>query len=668
MFQLNKVTLSIFVGVLFFVVGVFDLPNYGPNWDEPVHFGRGQAMLHYFLTGKKDYQDLSPDQSFRRSYYQHDYYSYSYFEKTFEENKKFAAGTGHPVLSDIFAAMFNRIFYKTLPLFGDIESYHLYSVAVASVLVGVLTYVVSSMYGMFAGFVTALSLALTPLFLGESRFNIKDVPEAVFYSLSILTFYRGIVRNNWKWIIVSSFFSGLAFGTKLNIVFGIFTLGLWLIVVWRTKVKKFDRTVFLSLVSYGIIPLVLYFGSWPILWKDPINRFLYNLYYYKTIGTGGAPIGFTILGINTYAIQWVLFSTPLIILFFALLGIYVGIRTKQNRDFFWLVLFWFLVPIIRVSFPKASIYGGVRQIMEYIPAMAILSGIGANAIYNHYKNNKRYNYYIKVVIILMFLPITFKIISLHPNESIYFNPLIGGLKGASERNIPGWGNSLGSTYRQGVRWLNKNAEAGAKLGFLYELRSNIPEIDLRSDIEFNNHVRSAIQRKGEYVIGVSHDGTQEYSYHRKYLERFLDPVYTVMVDGVPVLKIWKNDFAHSKPEYQKQEQLVSNVLVYQEHGNLVIDLGEKQKVTKLVVQYPVTDLCTLPTSGYFQSSPDRIYWNRETADFVFFPLASWFKTQPELGFLQFLFAAENARFIKLVILDKNSCLLLQPLRALVYTL
>lgn len=679
----SNLIISVCIGLLFLAFGVADLPNYGANWDEPVHFGRGQAIIHFFFTGKKDYTNLSATYD-RPSYYQHNYYTYTYFERNFDEGKYPITGAGHPPLSDILASLSNRIFYQTLAVVGDIESYHLYSVTLVALLIGVLNYFISSMYGSFAGFVAVLSLFLSPLFLGESRFNTKDVPEAVFYALTILTFYTGVVKNNWKWIFFSSFFAGLAFGTKLNIVFGIFSLSIWMFVVFVERIRRLgwrkffqeQRPLLAALVGYPILPMLLYFGTWPLLWKDPINRFLYNLNYYKTVGTAGGTFHQfdTIFGVNTYAFQWILFSTPLVILALTVIGLFAaGILVKKNKFFLLLVLLWFSIPILRVSLPGLVIYGGVRQIIEYIPAMAILAGIGANwivlwSVYylvTWFKIPKRKQtgvvLLLQGIVILSFLPITLKIISMHPNESIYFNSLIGGLKGAVERDIPGWGNSLGSTYRQGVRFLNEHAEKGAKLGFIYELQSNIASNEIRPDIEFSNQVRSAIQRKGEYIIGVTHQGTQENGYHRKYLERFLDPVYTVSVEGVEVLKIWKNDFAHSKPEYQTYEKPLDHFTVSQQEGNVIIDLQEKRRITKILIRYPFSS-CTPPQKGYFERSLDGTRWEREAADFSFFPLASWFKTQPAPGVLQFLFAAEPARFLKLVILDENSCLLRQPIQ------
>lgn len=678
--KLSRLFISFCIGVLFFVFGVADLPNYGPNWDEPVHFGRGQAIVQFFLTSKKDYKSLSLKESVRRSYYQYDDYSYTFFEQKFNNTEKFLAGTGHPVLSDVLAAVFNRVFYQTLNIVGDVEAYHLYGITLAAVLVGVLYFFVSSIYGSFSGLVSVLSLALTPLFLGESRFNIKDIPEAVFYAWTLLTFYQGIIKNNWKWIVLSSFFAGLAFGTKLNIIFAAFSAGIWVFVVYLNVIQRKGwkeffmsrKSVLLSFLSYPIVSLILYFGSWPILWKDPIVRFLYNLNYYKTIGTGGASTGFTsIFGINTYAIQWIFFSTPLVILILSSVGIFAGIRIKEKRLFFLLVLLWFLVPIIRVSLPSASIYGGVRQIMEYIPAMAILAGIGAGQIvtwlvsylvawFTIPKRKQAGVVLLQWVVILSFVPITLKIISMHPNESVYLNPLIGGLKGAKERNIPGWGNSLGSTYRQGVRWLNAHAQPNAKLATVYELRSNIALIDLRSDIDFQNRYRSVIHRDGEYIIGVTHDESYETSYSRLYVERYLDPVYQLVVDGVPLLKIWKNDLEHTKEAYKKDEQILTDFTVAKDQRRLLIDFGGVIKLTRILIEYESAN-CQFPVSGHFEYSNNKKKWQSIPGDLTVLPLIPMFNPQPTPGVLEYLFAAQDARYLRIMVGDQNSCLLRKPL-------
>ena len=55
-------------------------------------------------------------------------------------------------------------------------------------------------------------------------------------------------------------------------------------------------------------------------------------------------------------------------------SIYLFLFKKNNFTF--LVILWFSTPMLRASFPNSAIYGGVRQLMEFLPAMAILAGIG----------------------------------------------------------------------------------------------------------------------------------------------------------------------------------------------------------------------------------------------------------------------------------------------------
>ena len=50
--------IALLIGILFFIVGVWTLPHYGINWDTINHLPRGQAYLHYFLTGKRTYEGL----------------------------------------------------------------------------------------------------------------------------------------------------------------------------------------------------------------------------------------------------------------------------------------------------------------------------------------------------------------------------------------------------------------------------------------------------------------------------------------------------------------------------------------------------------------------------------------------------------------------------------
>ena len=112
----RKIITAVFF-VAFLFIGILTLPHYGINWDTINHLPRGQAFLHFFLTGKNDYSDLLPYQPYwqnpkslvidtnmpgnsisDRRFYQNN----GTTAKWFLENEK----GGHPPLSDIFSSIF----------------------------------------------------------------------------------------------------------------------------------------------------------------------------------------------------------------------------------------------------------------------------------------------------------------------------------------------------------------------------------------------------------------------------------------------------------------------------------------------------------------------------------------------------------------------------------
>jgi len=571
----RKITIGLIIILSFFLIELFTLSDYGINWDEPAHYMRGQAYLYYLLTGKENYKELLRVKShyekssfyeipkdveyedtsqFRRSIYQYDRedkvrYTYHYYAQF---------DGGHPPINGILASLSNHIFYQKLGWLDDIQSYHLFIIVTSTVLVCSIFFFVTQYFGLFSGVIASLSLILYPLFFSESHFNIKDPVETTFFTLTLFTFFKGITSNSWKWILASAAFTGLALGTKLNIIFISLILGPWLLLYKWNKIKKmkwpFTKGVSISLFLLPIISFLIFYLSWPFLWQD-FKNVLSILSYYQDIGSRlYQPTDYILFrAINTYAWKWVLFITPLSTLLLFILGIIYTINSgfKEKTKLSLLILFWFLVPLLRVSTPTAGIYGGVRQVMEYIPAMAILTGIGAiqgiRYLFKIIKLKPESLKKIKWILLIIFVPITIKIVSIHPNENVYFNPLIGGLSGARERNFADWGVTLGSPYKQGVDWLNNNTEKDANLTLVRGYTQNVPRISLRKDINFSDHYFSGKEKKGEYLMEVT-----DYNWlltiptdKRLYIES-LDPVHEVKVDGVPILTIWKNDKIHSK--------------------------------------------------------------------------------------------------------------------------
>lgn len=669
--------LSILIGFIYFVMLLTTLTGYGINWDTINHLPRGQAYLHYFLTGNRDYSDLplhfngwqkpgqwyfqDPDslgiktdlpknKALPRSMYQVEDMNLDYFlEKD---------GDGHPPLSDIMSALFNEVLFKRLGIINDIDSYRIYGILLASITVGLVFYWVCKLNGIASGVVGALVISLYPLYWAESHFNTeKDVPETAFWTIFMFSFWKGITTKNWKWILLTGITFGLALGTKLNIIFASLVIIPWFLVyLFRDKgllinIKFFlkEKKILLSLIAIPIIGFIILVVTWPYLWQDPIRGFFKMIGFYQTIGTTNV-ISYAPFGMNTFPLKWILFTTPIVTLLLATVGMitYLFSFRKDKNGTALLFIIWFLVPIIRVVMPGSNIYGGVRQIMEFIPAMALVSA------YGFYNLTKRINYKLSLILaVVIFLPVLFKIISIHPNENVYFNKLIGGLSGAKEQGLKYWGFSFGSPYRQAAKWLNINAPEGAKIAYTYDLIPNLPRIWLRQDLNLYNGHRSGYMQLGEYAMGLVYAGTAERSYYDTFLEKFIDPVYEVKIDDVAILRIWKNDKEHLKSSFK--EAYLSGTTYKKDKNNLIFDLKSVQKITKLEINYSEYK-CKPLDLGIVYISKDSNVWELVGGYLPDDWRVASSGEQPKNGKFIEPFVGQDARYIKLNLTPDDTCL------------
>lgn len=656
MLKRKNIFVVFIVPIIYFIASVITLNDYGINWDEPIHYIRGQAYFRYLTTGKKDYIGTMG----KISYFQNDSMDANYFLKT---------DSGHPPANAILATLFNEIFYKKLGIVGDLESYHLFTVFVSSLAVLAVGLFAYEVLGVLAGIIAGLIFATYPLFFAEAHFNIKDSIEAAFYTLTIWSFWKSLQKGNWKWLILSSIFCALALGTKFNILFLPLIILPYLVIRYgkrALKVKSWFTQIPLSykicLVISPVIVIGLFVYLWPFLWANPIKNFIGVFNYYKDIGTGinYQARDFLFMKFNFYAIYWIVVTTPPIVLFFTTVGaISVIFRKaiKGKTPFLWLL--WFLLPIARVTVPDTSIYGGARQIMEYIPGMALVSAFGADTLIQFLK--AKLGHY-KLLSLLITLPtLGFLILPIwryHPNENVYFNSLIGGLEGAKLRNIPSWGNSFGNAYWQAIEWLNIHAPKNARLALVQGTGGNVSGLALRKDIIFSNTFWTGIRRGGEYLLELTGEQTiNPYPYPWEYVDKMLKPVYEVKAGGVVIARLWKNDLANTYEEFNGSEVKLSNYQVKIQGKEINVIFEKEILLTQFFLHYKPDSICRTIYARVRTSINGKEWLEEKDA------LPSYEQVSvPNLpvNALSFFFAARNAKYLKIITQDENSCLLNDP--------
>ncbi|MDP3940764.1 MAG: glycosyltransferase family 39 protein [bacterium] len=606
------------IALCYFFISLLVLGDYGVNWDGPWNYKVGNSMLRYIVTGERDYKSLPPcnylqgssfiDKSelrnkcptkygLLRSVYQDDEYPLDF-------NYKIQVRGGHPRSFSLFAALSNTIFYRLLGVVDDVDSYRIPVVFVASLMILLVGVWAGLEFGVLASIVASGSLALYPFLFAENQINFKDPPEAFFLTLTIFLVYLGFRRQNKKLLIFSGVAAGLALGIKLNVVFLPFILLPWLICYFYPK--KISKAQLAWIVKYllliQVIAVVVFYLSWPYLWEHTFNRFISTIQYYLGIGTGKAyqDASFFFLGFNTYPLLYFFYTTPFPTLVLLCIGIISAIRQllKAQSKVLVLWMLMFFVPLLRLALPGLSSYGGIRQALEFVVGMSLLSGYAAFVILRYFKKRRypiRLDYIFMIIFVIAAIHMSYKIYNLHPYENLFFNSFVGGLKGAKEGQFPGWENSFGNGYYQGVRWINEHAEKNAKLSFsIVGAESNLPLSKLRPDILVGGKYWSGVSRKGEYIIETNVTFPLNSKYAVAFEHKTLIPVHTITVNDIAIGYVYKNDVPHTKKEFLGQEAKFPTKTVY-EDGAIIAYLEKTVRITRADVVF--SDSCTQRPSG-----------------------------------------------------------------------
>lgn len=686
--MVRKFLIPILLSLSFLIAGIFTLSDYGINWDAPMHMLRGQAFAHLYLTGQRSYVQLQsaslspmiigPDQYASRYYFlptelipvrqkiapvvlperplvKADY-RVSFYQSEAWNGDYFIAndGPGHLPLIDIVAALSNRFFYQTLGILADIESFQLIYILISALGVFIVSLFAREISGsQLAGLVAGLSLALFPIFFAESHINMKDPAQAVFFMGSIWAFWHWVKSGNsggWGGLGLFGGFVALALGVKWNIIFLPFILLPWLILIRFKAWGKLGKLGILG--GVGIILFLILI--WPYAWADPIQRIWGVFEYYLQTGIGKVliqPQGHIFLGFNLYPLKLLLTQTPEIILVLGVIGgIWVirglpagrqGIRDDLKTGY--LLLLWLLVPIVRLSLPGIWSYGGIRQIMEVIPAMALWAGLGAYVLTNQFKN-----LITKLIILIPFILLIINLIHLHPNQNAYFNIFL-------DKNLVDWTLTYGNVYKQGVLWLNERGQKDANLAHLDGSMFAISPLWLREDISISPYHFSGFDQKEEYIMAL-YNPLDPPVFAKRYPERFLNPVYKIEVDRVPLLFIYKNEAKYFKIDLNKEKELKAVKMTPQstkEADFWKIDLGQDLQITRIIVN-EVDPKCI---EGITQKEAIAFIPSNKTSQPVDLTKAYVFNEKKNLGErrVEYSFAAEPARFIYIYPQNNQSC-------------
>lgn len=425
------------------VLVVLTFREYGIIWDSEVQDEYGQKLLSFYLSG---FQDRS----------------------AFEFQNLYLYGGAF----DLTAAILNRV----SPL-GEFETRHLLGGLVGVMgLIG--TWRLARMLGgERAGFFAALLLTLTPDYYGHMLVNPKDVPFACGMTWTLYLGCRTLTqlpRPRLGTVLGLGLALGLTLGTRVGAVLAgfylVLILGLYVALVWRNGASGREtratagRMVLAYLPALGLAYVVMGV-CWPWSWQSPLNPLVaLQVFSHFTWPNEVLAAGVVFKASNPpiwYLPLMLAVKLPELVLVGLILALWFGsrwfadwLRDRQHQfslDEDGLRRLQFIMVTLAALFPigfylvvRPEIYNGIRHFLFVVPPLAVLAAIGFDRLWRiisrgpHLLNRAALAAFSIAVVIQAWI-----MMELHPNQCIYYNALVGGVKGAEGRfELDYWGTSV----------------------------------------------------------------------------------------------------------------------------------------------------------------------------------------------------------------------------------
>ena len=326
--------------------------------------------------------------------------------------------------------------------------------------------------GYGAAILTLVLFAVSPRFLGHLQNNLKDIPFALAYIAGVyyilkLTYinFKSETSSLILFLITSIAFSvGIRAGGILLVFYLFFAVFLYFLIKYFNKEiliwSQVKRTLLLIvIISFSGYLIGILF--WPYALQNPISNpwrsFVLMTNFTTTIRQifDGQFI-WSDFHPWYYLPKYMLITIPIIVSLGLVMFVIFIKKIVEPKHFltYGFLIFSILFPLIFVILKGSNLYGAWRHFNFLYPGIVILSAIG---FYELFCRSKKIPVRLTVslfFIVLMLHPLKF-MASSHPYYYLYYNQLVGGLKGAYGKYETDY---YYATLRSGAEWLQDYLE------------------------------------------------------------------------------------------------------------------------------------------------------------------------------------------------------------------
>jgi len=345
---------------------------------------------------------------------------------------------------------------KLLPL----DTYavrHLLSALTGVVGIGAVWATARTIGGSRAGVLAATALAACGTWYGAMFNHTKDIPfaAAMMAALYLLVLIgRELPRPRWRLVVLFGVLTGCALGIR---VLGVF-LGTYAALAvalyapmgrgatWRDTLTFVARSAPSFAVAF-VIAYAIMIAAWPWAVLQPLNplhalfAFVDFNYPIQTVldghvyHMGDVPRWYVPAYMLIKLTLWLLSGAALALVFAALPRQHAGPAAKPGwRKETALVAFAALFPLLCQVIVSGPADTGLRHFLFTVPPIAVLAGLGLDGVLDRLDaRNALAGALALLVVVCGFSWNAVTLYRLHPDEYLFFNPLVGGLAGASRQ-------------------------------------------------------------------------------------------------------------------------------------------------------------------------------------------------------------------------------------------
>ncbi|HEC82922.1 MAG TPA: hypothetical protein ENI46_00365, partial [Firmicutes bacterium] len=311
-------------------------------------------------------------------------------------------------------------------------------------------------------------LVVSPRIFAHSFYNTKDIPFMIIFIVGVYTLLRLLETRTPMVAILHGFTCALLIDIRI--------IGI-LLAVMTVVVLVFDFAGNVRKIHFCTRGLVLagFLGSltaftilmWPTLWQDPLKNFVRSFEVMRSF-PWEAPVlylGSEVWSTNLpwhYLPVWMGVSSPVAVILLGAAGFVVLVARAFRRDpavIQWrhvlIVLLWCWLPMGYLMFSDVVLYDAWRHAFFIYPSIVLAAVWTLSELSRFLASKASCAKRVVLGIVLVgfavdLVSVTIFMVRNHPHENVYFNTLVGGVRGAVGKfELDYWG----LCYRQGLEWI-----------------------------------------------------------------------------------------------------------------------------------------------------------------------------------------------------------------------